>query len=121
MGEEAAAQASHDDEAGSSSLRPPVEEWRKVQARERGALSRSGGRRTWSNFDRLDRIFSPALKRLREAKCAWFDAKEAAAVRDEAAAARVAALKEEYDLAFVLSNSLMEHHLHVKKPGDDDE
>ena len=40
---------------------------------------------------------------------------------DEAAAAGVAAAKEEYNLPFILSNSLMEYHLHVKKPGDDDE
>ncbi|XBI58030.1 hypothetical protein VPH35_039323 [Triticum aestivum] len=45
---------------------------------------------------------------------------EAAAAEDEAATARVAALKEEYDMAFILSNSLMEYHLHVKKPDDDD-
>ena len=46
-------------------------------------------------------------------------AKEAAAVRDEGATVRVEATKKEYDLAFVLSNSLMEHHLGVKKEGDD--
>ena len=66
-----------------------MEEWRKVQARVRGALSRSGGSRACSNFDRLDRIFSPTLKRLSTAERAWFDAKEAAAAAgDEAAAAR---------------------------------
>ena len=80
-----------------------------MQARVRGALSRSGGSRAWSNFDRLDRTFSPALKRLWAAERVWFDAKEAAAAGDEAAAARVTVLKE-YDMAFVVSNSLMEYH-----------
>ena len=82
--------------------------------------ARSSGRWPWSNFDRLDRIFSLAIQRLRAAERAWFDAKEAAATGDKAVAARVAAVKDEYDLAFVLSNSLMEYHLHVKAPGDDD-
>ena len=39
-----------------------------------------------------------------------FEAKEAAAPWFEA--------REEYQLAFVLSNSLMEHHLSVDKSGD---
>lgn len=110
-----------DDEAGCSSLRPPVEEWRKEQARKRGALSRSSGRRAWSNFDRLDRIFLPAIQRIRAAERAWFDAKEAGVAGDEAAAVQVAALKEEYDMAFVLSNSNIEYHLHVKALGNDDD
>lgn len=85
-----------------------------------GALARSAGARAWSNFDRLHRIFDPALQRHRAAERAWFEAKEVAAAEDEAAAARVPALREEYDLAFVLFNSVMEHHLGTGKSGSGD-
>lgn len=82
------------------------------------ALSRSSGRRAWSNFNQLNKIFWPTLKRLREVERAWYETKEAAAVEEEGAEVRVAAAREEYDLAFVLFNSLMEYHL--GKPGDDE-
>jgi hypothetical protein len=52
---------------------------------------------------------------------AWVEAKEAAAAGDEAAAARLPALREEYNLAFVFSDSLMKHHLGVGKSGDGDD
>lgn len=50
----------------------------------------------------------------------WFEAKEAVTPEDEVVA-RVVVLKEDYDLVFVLFNSLVEYHLHIKKPGDDDD
>lgn len=85
------------------------------------AASRPSGAQAWTKFDRVDHILSPELKRLRAAEVAWFEAKEESAAGDEAAAARVPALKEEYDLAFVFSNSLMEHHFGVGKSGDGDD
>ena len=101
----------NDVEAGSSSLRPLVEEWR--------TRFRSAGARAWRNFNRLDRIFSPTLKRRWKAEKVWFEAKEAANAGDEAAATQVEALFEEYQFAQVLSNTLMEYHLHGNPPRDD--
>ncbi|KAE8790478.1 hypothetical protein D1007_35249 [Hordeum vulgare] len=110
----------NDNEAGSSSLCLSMEEWHKEQARMHGMLSRSFDRRAWNNFDCLKRISSPALKRLLAEELAWFEAKEVVTPEDEVVG-RVMSLKEEYDLVFLLFNSLVEYHLHIRKPGDDDD
>ena len=73
----------HDDEVGSSSFRPAVEEWRKVQARVRGALSRSGGRNAWSSFDEVRSVLWPTTKGLREGEIEIHAAKEAVAARED--------------------------------------
>ena len=56
----------------------------------------------------------PSLKRR------W-EAKKVATAEEEGVVAQAAMTKEEYDMSFILSNSLIEYHLHVKKPGVDDE
>ena len=75
--------------------------------------------RAWRNFYRLHKIFCLTTKQLRGVERAFVVAKEAATTREDGTAARLEAAKEEYNLAFVLSNSLMEYHLYVKKDGDE--
>ena len=79
----------NDDEAGSSSLRPPVTDTQREATRIRGAKSCSAESRSWASCRRLGRIFDPALQRLRAAENAWWQAREAAAAGDVAVAARL--------------------------------
>ncbi|KAE8770378.1 hypothetical protein D1007_57892 [Hordeum vulgare] len=108
----------NDIEVGRSSLLPLAEEWHRKWV---CTCSRSAGAGTLTNLDQLDLILSLELKHLRAAEVMWFEAKEVASTGDEAATTHVVALREDYQLAFVLSNSLMEHHLVVRKSSDGDD
>src|SRR4051812_16280037 len=67
------AKRGHEEEVGSSSLRPPVPEWRKEQVYRGDVLSRNTGPHGWVNFHRLHRIFDLAVQRRGEAECTWFE------------------------------------------------
>ncbi|MCC0720709.1 hypothetical protein KGF37_19095, partial [Clostridioides sp. ZZV14-6105] len=114
----------NDDEADSSSLRPPVSERRREQARTHDAKSRSAGVRV----RRPGGLCDPSIQRLRAVERAWWEVKEAAATEDAVAAARLPALREEYQLASTLSGTLIYNTLHDNEPppreddsGDDDD
>ena len=85
--------------------------WRVLPQRRRAATSvASGG------------YSIQAIQCLWEAEHAWWEAKEADAAGDDAAVARAPGLFEEYQLAQVLSSTLMEYHLHgpSSRGGDGD-
>lgn len=103
--------ARHDAEAGSSSR--TVEPWRSRQARDRGRHSRSGGRNPWAGFDVLDEHVLPHIKRCRAADEELVAAEKAVAAGEEGAADRLAAAKEEHDLAHVLRKMAAKYYLGV--------
>ncbi|XBI40084.1 hypothetical protein VPH35_124735 [Triticum aestivum] len=110
----------NDDKAGGSDLHPPVPDRQREAVCKRDAKTCSAGASAWANFCRLGDIFDPALQRCREAKLAWFHAKEATAAEDVVAAARVSTLLEEFQLHAILCSTLIYNTLHGNEPPPSD-
>lgn len=103
----------YDTEAVSSS-QAAVEPWRSARARNRGALSRSGGNRALQRFSELHEQLWPTRKKLHEEEIAHHATKEAVAAGKEGAAERLKAAKADYELAYTLYRSVSEHFLNMK-------
>ncbi|XBJ06450.1 hypothetical protein VPH35_012108 [Triticum aestivum] len=108
----------NNDEAGGSGLRHPVSKKKREAVCTCCAKSRSAGSRShgWKTFLRCGRLFDPALQRQCAAEQAWFEVKTVADTGDAAAAARLPALWEEYNLQTRIYGDLINDTLYGGKP-----